>query len=148
MWTPDMGFDRLERMVERDMESRYGGFILNGCWDDDEDEMVEIDVVDDEDGEICTYCGDWDPKEQHIYYVFDGKVRSCCENCFFGMIEEDLMYEEAIMILRNRLGDNTGILAVDLFADRMIAELEKANQAQLVHDCAMYAIEKLRKVGA
>ena len=58
------------------------------------------------------------------------------------------MFDETLMIMRNRTGGKTGILAVDLVPDRLISELEKANEAQLRKDCALYSIEKMRKVGA
>lgn len=148
MWTPDMGFDRLERMVERDRESKYGGFILNGCWDDDEDEMVEIDVVDfEEEGMLCFSCDGWDPEDKHIYFVRDGKADCCCERCFRELIEEDGKYDQALMILHNRLGNNTGIAAVDLMADRLVDEIEKAKMAEKERNSALYQIVKMMKVG-
>jgi hypothetical protein len=136
--------DELERQIERDMDSRYGEFMVNGGVD------IRIKVVDeiDEDETLCFYCGEWEPEDKHIYFVLDGKVECCCEKCLWGMIEEDGMYEDAIMVLRNRIGNNTGILAVDMMADKLIAELERANEAQLRRDGALYQISKLMKVGA
>lgn len=137
--------NELERQIERDMDSRYGYYMVNGGID------IRVEVVDelDEDDEtLCFYCGEWEPEDKHIYYVFEGKICCCCEKCLWGMIEEDGMYEDAILVLENRIGNNTGILAVDLMADRLIAELKKANEAQLRRDGALYQISKMLKVGA
>jgi hypothetical protein len=131
--------------IERDMISRYCRHTINGGID------VEIEVVDELDEDertICFYCGDWEPEDKHIYFALDGKVECCCEKCLFGLIEEDGMYEDAIMVLENRIGSKTGILAVDLMADRLIAELKKANEAQLRRDGALYQISKMLKVGS
>lgn len=134
----------IEIQKERDNDSKYGYRMVHGVDDD-----IEIEVDDEfEDETLCLYCGDWDHEDKHIFFVHDGKVECCCEKCLWGMIEEDGMYEDAIMVLRNRLGNNTGILAVDLMSDELIAELERANEAQLRRDGALYQISKLMKVGA
>lgn len=134
----------IDRMVERDRESKFMEEMIYGAGSAE----VLIEVDDEDDRTLCDYCGDWEVDEKHIYYVVDGKVKCCCETCFFGMINEDYLYDDALMILQNRLGNNTGILAVDLFSDRMIEELKKANEAHLRRNSALYEIEMLRKVGA
>lgn len=137
--------NELERQIERDMDSRYGKFMVNGGIDI---RIEVVDELDEGDDTLCFYCGEWETEDKHIYFVLDGKVECCCEKCLWGMIEEDGMYEDAIMVLRNRIGNNTGILAVDMMADKLIAELERANEAQLRRDGALYQISKLMKVGA
>lgn len=142
MWTPDRGFKNLEAMIDRDMRSKYSSRTIFG---------VEIDVVDEldeEDRTICFYCGDWEPEDKHIYFAMDGKVECCCEKCLFGLIEEDEAYEDAMMVIRNRIGSDTGILAVDLCADQFCEHLEKANIAKIAKDSAHYHMKKLREVGA
>lgn len=128
-------------------------------------EDVILVYVEDEEEELCEYCGeeisgsspgtaffrrtpgssgDWYPKEKYIRYVFEGKERCCCEKCFWGLIEEDAAYEDAIMILRNRLPGETGIPAVDERADELIEQLEAAYMAELKHKCALYDINRIK----
>jgi hypothetical protein len=140
-------FEDLERMKERDDFSKYGSRTIYGVEIEVTDELDDEDEDEDE-RTRCFYCDEWDPEDKHIYFVYNGKVECCCEKCLWGLIHEDRSYEDAIMVLQNRVGGSTGITAVDMMADRLIQQLEKANEAEMRRDSALYSIEEIRRVGA
>lgn len=130
------------REIERNMPE-CGGLKRNGlCCEAPED--VILVYVEDEEEELCEYCGDWYPEEKYIRYISDGRELCCCEKCFWGLIEEDGAYEDAIMILRNRLPGETGITAVDERAAELIEQLEAAEMAMLKYKCALYDINRIK----
>lgn len=103
--------------------------------------------VEEEDEPICDYCGEYDPEEKKIWFVYEGKTMYCCESCFREWIhdEKEHDYEEAIMILRNRLPGVTGIADVDEHPDELIESLEEARQAELMQSAALYRIMNIEK---
>ena len=127
---------------------------LDGCTNDKSGVTVTDQICDDTDefdeDERCYYCDDAIDAEEHkIRFILDGKKTVCCERCFWQWIEEDKDYEEALMILRNRIhGESTGIPAIDdeEMVDALEAELEEAYYAMLKYDAAMISMRAMRRV--
>lgn len=125
---------------------------LDGCHNDKSGVTVTDQICDDTDefdeDERCYYCDDAIDAEEHkIRFVLDGKETVCCERCFWGWIEEDKDYEEALMILRNRIpGESTGIKAID--NDRISLEkaLEQAIITRAFYESAISALKIMKGV--
>ena len=133
----------LEKQIERDMESRYGYYTVNGCCKDDDDETDEYDGM-----MSCMECNSlYDPDEiPVITYKSNGFYMTICTDCFFRMIgwedaiqipwggspkdaEAAIDYETALDIMRNVVGQ-TGHTILDKHRQEMIAMLERVVELQ------------------
>ena len=101
-----------------------------------------------DDDERCYCCDDAIDEDEHkIRFVLDGKEVVCCEWCFWGWIEEEKDYDEALMILRNRIpGESTGIQAIDTDSQALEKALEQAIITRVSYESAIFALKDMKGV--
>ena len=102
--------------------------------------------------ELCSYCGESIDNLNAddvnvIRYTLDGETRVCCERCFWGWIEEEKEYDEALMILRNRIpGESTGLQAIDTDSQALEKALEQAIITRVSYESAIFALKDMKGV--
>lgn len=130
-----MTTNELEMQIERDMDSRYGYYMVNGNWPGAEPDEEE------EETPYCEMCAGWyddDVDMPEIRYRSFGIVRTICADCFFKMIgwkeamqipcdicDEDILYDEALFILRNMIDKKVGHPSLDDHRAELLAVLER-----------------------
>ena len=125
---------------------------LDGCPNDKSGVTVTDQICDETDefdeDERCYYCDDAIDEDEHkIRFILDGKETICCERCFWQWIEEERDYEEALMILRNRItGESTGIQAIDNDSQALEKAIEQAITTQMCYVSAIFAIKDMKGV--
>ncbi len=140
----------LELQVERDMDSRYGYYMVNGCSADDHGETEEGELV------SCMECSSaYDPEDMPVItYKSHGNYMTICADCFFRMIgwedairipwggnsrdaEDAIDYENALDIMRSIVG-NTGHPLLDGHRREVIAMLERVVELLNAVDGVLY----------